>query len=83
MHVVKANARMIIRMFYVALLSQRRITREHNDSNLIKGGNGADVADDDDGVHVLGLDNDGIISTPYYSIHIIISMLIFDFHIRS
>ncbi|KAH8554276.1 mediator complex subunit MED14-domain-containing protein [Umbelopsis sp. PMI_123] len=43
MHVVKANARMIIRMFYVALLSQRRITREHNDSNLIKGGNGADA----------------------------------------
>lgn len=55
MHVVNANARMIIRMFHVALLSQRRIAREQEGSNLIGDGS----VDDDDGVHVLGIDDDG------------------------
>ncbi|KAG2180765.1 hypothetical protein INT44_003772 [Umbelopsis vinacea] len=58
MHVVKANARMIIRMFHVALLSQRRIAREHGGSKLIKDGSDADGEQSDDGIHVLGLDND-------------------------
>lgn len=62
MHVVKANARMIIRMFHVALLSQRRIAREHNNSKLIKDGGDADNEESDDGIHVLGLDNDGMFS---------------------
>lgn len=62
MHVVKANARMIIRMFHVALLSQRRIAREHSNNKLIKDGGDADNSESDDGIHVLGLDNDGLFS---------------------
>lgn len=59
MHVVEANARMIIRMFHVALLSQRRIAREHNGANQIGSDNGVANGDDDDGVHVLGIDDGG------------------------
>jgi hypothetical protein len=46
-------------MFHVALLSQRRIAREHNGANQNVSDNGVVNGDDDDGVHVLGIDDRG------------------------
>jgi hypothetical protein len=57
MHVVMANARTIIRMFHIALISQRRIAYEHRKHDM-----GTKVDEDydfEEGVHVLGLDDKG------------------------
>ncbi|KAM3579891.1 mediator complex subunit [Umbelopsis sp. WA50703] len=56
MHVVMANARTIIRMFHIALISQRRIAYEHRKHDM-----GTKVDEDydfEEGVHVLGLDDE-------------------------
>lgn len=57
MHVVMANARTIIRMFHIALISQRRIAYEHRKHEL--GFDADEDVDIEEGVHVLGLDNEG------------------------